>query len=212
MSDFLLSVPARLRAVASNVTTLISRWTQTKADYIDAAVSTRAPAGSALNNTVWTNARAARLDYLDSIYSSALTSASNPLLSPMASVNNTVSIAGLLNITPPYGIFENSATTVGAATYVTVFDIVGAGVISYLDIGIFSGASGLGGWKLTLDGNVITQANISGNKAGNILIGAMSATGEINFEPVAFRTGFKVEVLSGAGGTQLRTRCRYRRT
>jgi len=37
-------------------------WTDTRAGYLDAAISTRAPASTALDNTVWTNTKAGYLD------------------------------------------------------------------------------------------------------------------------------------------------------
>lgn len=40
-------------------------WTPDKASKIDAAMTTRAPATTALSNTVWTNTRAAKVDNLD---------------------------------------------------------------------------------------------------------------------------------------------------
>ena len=40
-------------------------WTPDKASKIDAAMTTRAPATTALSNTIWTNTRAAKVDNLD---------------------------------------------------------------------------------------------------------------------------------------------------
>jgi len=39
-----------------------STWTDTRAAYLDAAISSRAPAATALDNTVWTNTKASYLD------------------------------------------------------------------------------------------------------------------------------------------------------
>ncbi len=50
--------------------TLASIWTNAKAAFLDALVSSRAPASTALDNTVWTGARAAKVDNLDATISS----------------------------------------------------------------------------------------------------------------------------------------------
>jgi hypothetical protein len=52
-----------------------AQWTNTRAallDYLDAAVSSRAPSATALSTAQWTNARAALLDLLDAAISSRL--------------------------------------------------------------------------------------------------------------------------------------------
>jgi hypothetical protein len=52
------------RAAASTALTNAT-WTDTKAGYIDAGISTRAPSSTALSTATWTNARAGNLDNLD---------------------------------------------------------------------------------------------------------------------------------------------------
>lgn len=53
--DFLFGVPGKLN-------TLLARLSAARAAYLDAAISTRAPAGTALSTLVWTPERAALLD------------------------------------------------------------------------------------------------------------------------------------------------------
>ena len=58
MIDFLLGVPGKLK-------TVLDRLTSTRAanlDNLDAAISTRAPASTALSTAQWTNTRAGLLD------------------------------------------------------------------------------------------------------------------------------------------------------
>jgi len=52
------------RAAASTALTNAT-WTDTKAGYIDAGISTRAPSSTALSTAQWTNTRAGNLDNLD---------------------------------------------------------------------------------------------------------------------------------------------------
>lgn len=213
MSDFLLSVPGRLTTLINNVGTLLTRWTQTKADYVDAAISTRAPGATALDKNIWTDARAARLDNIDYLYAAAANNVANPILNPISSLNNITSIAGLLSITVPYGITTSTpVTVVSAGVYYDVINITGKGVINYLDVSIFSGASGFGGFRLTLDGVVMTLTNISGTNAGNLIIGVITSAGIVALEEVPFRSQFKLEVTSVGAGAALKARYRYRRT
>lgn len=63
MMDFLAGVPGRLK-------TLIDRLTATRAsnlDNIDAAVTTRAPASTALSTSTWTGTRAGYLDTIPTL-------------------------------------------------------------------------------------------------------------------------------------------------
>jgi len=54
-----------------------STWTDTRAAYLDAAISSRAPAATALDNTVWTNTKASYLDAAISTRAPASTALSN---------------------------------------------------------------------------------------------------------------------------------------
>jgi hypothetical protein len=62
MIDFLMGVPGKLDAILAWFT---SYWTAVRAvklDNLDAAMSTRAAASTALTNATWTDVRAAKLD------------------------------------------------------------------------------------------------------------------------------------------------------
>lgn len=51
-----------LGAILSAIQTLLLRWTQTLADRLDATVSSRAPASTALSTATWTSTKAGYLD------------------------------------------------------------------------------------------------------------------------------------------------------
>lgn len=213
MSDFLLSVPGRLTTLINNMTTLLTRWTQTKADYVDSPISTRAPSSTALDKNIWTDSRAARLDYLDFVLSQTLDNVTNPVLNPVNSLNGIVEISGLMSITPPYGVITTpNVVAVSGGVYYEVLNITGKGVIGYLDVGIASGHSGTGGFRLTIDGVAITAANLSANLAGNLIFGTITTAGIITTESIPFRSQFKLEVSSVGAGANFRARHRYRKT
>lgn len=62
MIDFLLAVPGKLKTISDYLTT---NWTTTRAakiDNLDAAVTTRAPASTALSTATWSGTLAAKLE------------------------------------------------------------------------------------------------------------------------------------------------------
>lgn len=65
MIDFLLGVPGKLKTISDHLTTNLSTTRAAKVDNLDAAISTRAPASTALTNATWTNARAEKIDTLE---------------------------------------------------------------------------------------------------------------------------------------------------
>ena len=62
MIDFLLGVPGKLKTISDYLTTNWTTARAAKVDALDAAVTTRAAAATALTNATWTDARAAKLD------------------------------------------------------------------------------------------------------------------------------------------------------
>lgn len=62
MLGFLAGIPGRLKTVADHLSTYLSSTRCARIDYLDAAISGRAPAGTALSNATWTDARAGFLD------------------------------------------------------------------------------------------------------------------------------------------------------
>lgn len=64
MIDFLLGVPGKLKTISDHLLTYWTAARAAKVDNLDAAISTRAVAATALSTAQWTNARAAKLDNL----------------------------------------------------------------------------------------------------------------------------------------------------
>ena len=65
MIDFLLGVPGKLKTVIDHLTTHLSSTRAAKIDNLDATISTRAAASTALSTATWTTARAEKLDRVD---------------------------------------------------------------------------------------------------------------------------------------------------
>lgn len=62
MIDFLLGVPGKLKTIYDYLTTHLSSTRAAKIDNLDAAMSTRAPASTALSTATWTGTKAGYLD------------------------------------------------------------------------------------------------------------------------------------------------------
>lgn len=62
MIDFLLGVPGKLKTIYDYLTTHLSSTRAAKIDQLDAAISTRAPASTALSSAMWTATKAGYLD------------------------------------------------------------------------------------------------------------------------------------------------------
>ena len=65
MIDFLLGVPGKLKTITDYLTTYLSSTRAAKIDNLDAAISTRAAAATALSSATWTPARAGYLDKIN---------------------------------------------------------------------------------------------------------------------------------------------------
>ena len=61
MIDFLLGVPGKLATISTYLTTNLSALRAAKIDNLDAAISTRAPASTALTNATWTDTLATKI-------------------------------------------------------------------------------------------------------------------------------------------------------
>jgi hypothetical protein len=75
------SVFGRIKWLTDGISGLLNGYTTARAqrlDNLDATVSSRAPAQTALSNTVWTNARAQNLDNLTNINNSVTAIARQP--------------------------------------------------------------------------------------------------------------------------------------
>jgi hypothetical protein len=223
MIDFLLSVPGRCTQILNGVNTLLTNWTSTRAAYLDAAISSRAPANTALSTAVWTTLRATALDSLAAVAANITTMLQRPTLSApttLTAPSTTGYTAGKRAAMQQIDGIEVSATvSPGAGAYSTVINEVGRGIINFLGLAIWvEPPSGTKGWRITIDGNVFTGTiGGSGAQRAACVIGAMGVTtggdaGCMAFENLTFLTGFKVEFTNSVAGGQFLAYHRYRRT
>lgn len=197
-----------LKSIPGLIQTVIDRLTSTRAanlDNLDAAISTRAAAATALSTTVWTNSHA------DALAGAAQERglAAGGLLGGSTATGDSGSLAQL-------SVFGLSVATTGSTLDVDVVNYTGPGVLSFLEAHIGSAAGG-GFVTVTLDGVVaFSGATNVGNSAYNrkCIVGTHAyfnaANGTICFEDIPFRTSLRIQHRAAAG-SQINTIYRYRK-
>lgn len=218
MSGFLLGVPAQLKTLLTNVGTLLTRWSQTKADFLDAGISSRAPSSTALSTATWTGGRAAALDTIAGIDTKAtaiLDSGAIDSVSVNSGVAISSSLAAVLNqLVGP----AMTQTVISGAGYVTIDSITGKGVLEFLAFSVPSHTGGSYGFRLTIDGVVVHNLTntLFATNDGLVVAGCVGVVGGnlagVAFGHWPFNASLLIEVYSsGATGT-LRTFRKYRRS
>ena len=173
MIETLMGLPGR-------VTALLGRLTETRAsnlDRLDAAVTSRAPAGTALSNLVWTDAIAAKLGAMH--VETPPTALPAPWILPSG-----VTYAGSETITAISGSFSGAYSRSGAGS---------------LRMLAFKGISGI---RVTVDG-VVAISVISLDESKHYAIwGALSDGNVLSADtPLPFKTSILIETLDPSGMT-----------
>lgn len=192
MIDFLLGVPGKLKTISDYLT---ANWTATRAtkvDNLDAAISTRAPASTALTNVMWTDVRAEKLDGITAAVSSIISTGwpATPSYCPIA--NNT--------------LLACSGGTVASTTstsWVDALNITGSGVINLI-AGYHGTAAGQPGGmyiRVTIDGVVLPT--VSASNGHQLLAGALCAPYDVaaaaytitgvTYDQINFKTSLRIE-------------------
>lgn len=73
MIDFLIGVPGKIKAVADYLLNNLSVLRAAKIEFLDAYMTSRAPAATALSNATWTDVRAAKLDSITTSFVKSIT-------------------------------------------------------------------------------------------------------------------------------------------
>jgi len=167
MIETLLGLPGRVSA-------LLGRLTETRAsnlDRLDAAVTSRAPAGTALSNLVWTDAIAAKLGAMH--VETPPTALPAPWILPSG-----VTYAGSETITAISGSFSGAYSRSGAGS---------------LRMLAFKGISGI---RVTVDG-VVAISVISLDESKHYAIwGALSDGNVLSADtPLPFKTSLLIETI-----------------
>lgn len=194
--SFLLGVPGKLNAISNSIATLLSRVSETVVNRIDAAVSSRAPASTALSTDQWSNGRAALLDELTKVEGVR----TNPVLAAPTSFVTPLSIEQLQSGLSPTSIPRSTVSV--ATSFVTILSLTGRGVVNFLAPVNVSGTA-TQTFRITIDGTVAytgTIANTSGR--GNVIVGAANVSSgvlqQLCLEDVAFNSSFLVEASSSS--------------
>lgn len=144
MWTMLAGVPGKLK-------TLIDRLTATRAanlDKLDANITTRAAASTALTNAVWTDARAGKLDKIDGIEADAQFCTDDPTSRPPVAGGLPFNVSTVSN-TGIQGAAPNQVTAGSSHSY------SGAGVLEMVALHNASGAGVAGSVTVTIDGEAV---------------------------------------------------------
>lgn len=200
MWTMLAGVPGKLK-------TLIDRLTATRAanlDKLDANITTRAAAATALSNAVWTDTRAGKLDLVG-----------NPV-SPIDEVplagglgRNTTTNTFIISPSFPHWMIESAAVTTSGP--VSALALTGRGVIThalvYADAG--AGESGAAYITVTIDGVAFTQELIvtASSQRAKCLIGGLEWG-----EQIPFYSSLSISIgwTTRTGSPDVRAYYRYR--
>ena len=167
MIETLMGLPGRVSA-------LLGRLTETRAnnlDRLDAAVTSRAPAGSALSNLVWTDAIAAKLSAMH--VETPPTALPAPWILPSG-----VTYAGSETITPTSGSFS------------VAYSRSGAGSLRML---AFKGIDGI---RVTVDGVVAISATSLDEAKHYAIWGALSDGNVLSADTaLPFKTSLLIETI-----------------
>lgn len=202
MWTMLAGVPGKLK-------TLIDRLTATRAanlDKLDANITTRAPASTALTNAVWSDARAGKLDSI------------GLPVSPMDKVPlagglgvNTATNRNIPSPAIPHWMIESAEVKTSGP--VSVLSLAGRGVITHALIYVSSGASESGTAYITvaIDGVTFTQELVvtASSQRAKCVIGGMEWG-----EPIPFYSSLSISIgwTTFSGSPSVRAHYRYRLT
>lgn len=144
MWTMLAGVPGKLK-------TLIDRLTATRAanlDKLDANITTRAAAATALSNAVWSDARAGKLDKIDGIEADAQYCTDDPTSRPPIAGGLPFNVSAVSN-TGIQGAAPSQITAGSSHSY------SGAGVLEMVALHNGSGAGVAGSVTVTIDGAAV---------------------------------------------------------
>ncbi|MEL7625206.1 MAG: hypothetical protein AAGU12_16700 [Clostridiales bacterium] len=188
------SVFAKMNAVLQK---FVAAWTDGRAaklDNLDAAVSSRAAASTALSNGVWTNARAGLMDRLDGTISSRASQISLDAL--QASANNiSTAIAGVSGYHVITGVLANAYEPQVAQGWKDIVNVTGKGVF-YTNSYRYS--TGLNQLSFIIDGKTVFTGPIG---AGNSVAEALRSLSNPSSGGISFNASFILRLEANGAGT-----------
>ena len=212
MIGILLGIPGKLQTLLTRITSTGGANLDSK---LDATVSSRAAASTALSTVQWTNDRAV---YLDVLNTGGIAQEANPMLAaPKASAfvtNENFAPTQQINLRA-HGLTRFQTNS---STYVSAINYTGSGVLLFLaPQNADSGTAAKTACKLTIDGVVVEEQTVSAATytLASTMVGSciMETGGSIVAgyapEPIPFKTSIKIEVKDANAGTGV-AQCYYR--
>jgi len=150
-----------LAGVPGKLKTMLDRLTATRAanlDKLDANITTRAAASTALSKAVWTDARAGKLDKIDGIETDVQFCTEDPTSRPPIANGLQYSVSAVSSV----GVQAAAPNTITAGSS---HSYTGAGVVEMIALHNSSGSSVAGSVTITIDG--VVALTWSGNVPAN---------------------------------------------
>jgi len=199
-----------LAGLPGKIKTLIDRLTSTRAtnlDNLDAAITSRAVASTALSNATWTNALAAELDGLAPAIA-ACAQETTPLLRPPIAGgyvdNNAAFTASIVAAGIP-------ASLSSSTTYVDVVNYTGQGVLSFAAAQTLVAAQSAS-IRVVIDGvQLCDTATGTAQYDARCPVGAITQY-MIAFEAIAFKVSLQIQTKCSGGSNTARLLYKYRKT
>lgn len=193
-----------LAGLPGQIATVLSRLTSTRAgllDNLDAAVSTRAAASTALSTATWTGTLAADLAARKQrVPTSVVGGNASQIVLPNHAAQN-----------PIVGATQTSSGATTAATLKTILSVTGAGCLNFVSAQSRDATSRTIRVKVTIDGVAVADmisSAITATNTGIIAIGGLASYFDgVNYIPsvvpgkLAFNTSLLVQVASSLGET-----------
>lgn len=207
MWTMLAGVPGKLK-------TLIDRLTATRAanlDKLDANITTRAPASTALTNAVWTDARAGKLDLLPLV---------DPVSeSPIAADWPTLVFGGFgtADAEVVRRVVGGVAFTTASLSLVDVVSVTGRGVLNFVAI-TTTNAVNSAQLQIIIDGVTVLDATGGGasNNQWAVAVGALNieSTSAVQaaLDQIPFRSSLVIKLRGTSGAGDRKCVYRLRRT
>lgn len=200
----LLGLPGKLKVLTDRLTS----GRATNLDKLDALISSRAPASTALLYTVWTDSRAAKIDVL-ALEASPLLSA--PIVSGVVPQAPTaVTLSATSDVYTKNSGLEHLAVT--STSYVNAVNYAGKGVLEFAAAQHDTNTN-ITTMQITIDGVVVILATVTGsgfNGTVAAMVGVINSSAGVSLASIPFKTSLKIEVKVSAGTG--RSFIKYRKT
>lgn len=195
-----------LAGIPTKVKTLLDRLTSTRAtklDNIDVAISTRAPASTALSTAVWTNDHAAKIDAFPSKFI-----LESPPIAAGWHVDTSNLGTGTAGAGPGNTIrlsTNGQLLTTAVTTWDEVISVTGKGVINFIAVGSYGSTATAVRYRLYVDGVLIATDDSTTITFWRPAVGAvgMNSTliGGIAFDHIPFTASWKLDLALATEGS-----------